>query len=471
MSQTKTVLETIQIPVDQIKPSPYQPRLIFNLEDIKGSIMRDGILVALTVRKKDGYYELIDGERRWRVAKELGYKAVPCNVIDIDDETARRMIWRVNTLRKDYSTEEKARYMKKLQKDGLSLREIGRITGYSHQVVNDHLNVFQLPEFYQKMVWSGKIGIGHIHELAPLFNKGGPYGPRITKWLDEILERRLTGFELRKAISPELEEIEEQRVEAAKKAVPKIVPEVKVPETPKELEEAARALRKRAEELRTPEQVLEENREKARRVLSNILSKVKKAKDLGLATTEFEKRIEGFKAKIVGAPNEVFKEANELKKSIDTIIKEYEEKQREAKIRERLEKEFEEKKKEEVKEELLKDEEFRKELRTEVMKGMMRRPEVTPPLIEMTEEEAKVFQERIEQQRQKMMEWMLDPDIQKRGKLFKNWVAHGAILDVIGSVFCPDHPEKSASEDLKWSCGLSVKEAYEILRKKLSRKA
>jgi len=62
---SKVIAKGMDIPVDQIKPSPYQPRLTFDLEDIKGSIMRDGILVALTVRKNDAYYELVDGERRW----------------------------------------------------------------------------------------------------------------------------------------------------------------------------------------------------------------------------------------------------------------------------------------------------------------------------------------------------------------------------------------------------------------------
>jgi len=73
---SKVVVKGMDIPVEQIKPSPYQPRMTFDLEDIKGSIMRDGILVTLTVRKKDGFYELVDGERRLRVVKELGYETV-----------------------------------------------------------------------------------------------------------------------------------------------------------------------------------------------------------------------------------------------------------------------------------------------------------------------------------------------------------------------------------------------------------
>lgn len=62
-----------EISVDLMKPSPYQPRLIFDLPLISSSIVKDGILVPLTVRKKDGFFELVDGERRWRVANQEGF--------------------------------------------------------------------------------------------------------------------------------------------------------------------------------------------------------------------------------------------------------------------------------------------------------------------------------------------------------------------------------------------------------------
>ena len=256
---SKVIVKGRDVPVDLIKPSPYQPRLFFDLEDIRGSIMRDGILVTLAVRKKNGFYELVDGERRWRVAKELGYKTVPCDIIDIDDDTARRMVWKVNTLRKEYTTKEKAYHFKKLQEEyGMSLRGIARECDYSAPTVKDYLNVFMLPEFYQKMVWDGKIGIGHIHVLAELFNGGVRYLTRITEWLDQALEKRMPMDELAEAIHPELKELQKKRVEAAREAVPEIVPEVKVPESPEELDRAAMALRrearKRREEALTPEE-------------------------------------------------------------------------------------------------------------------------------------------------------------------------------------------------------------------------
>lgn len=466
MSQTKAIVETIEIPVDQIKPSPYQPRLTFNLEDIRGSIQRDGILIPLTVRKKDGYYELIDGERRVRLAKELGYKTTPCTVIDVDDETARRMVWKVNTLRQEYTPKEKAYYFRELQEEyRMSLRGIARECDYGEQQVVAHLNVLKLPEKYQNLVWNGPLTVSHIQELRPYFNSGVSNEALIGK-LELILERKLTVPELRKTIKPELEELEEKRVEAAKKAAQKVTPKVKEPETPEELEEAAQALRERAKELKTPEQILQEKREKARNVLlggkGNALSKVDKAKGLGIETSEFEERIGGIKAKITDNPDEALKEAKKLKSDIGKAIKDFEEKQKEEEMRRKLEEEAKRK----AEEELLKDKDFLKKA-----------AELAPPIIERPMREEALFgfapsPEQIEAIREQLKEGeerlkaiMDRPEVKERGKLFENWVAHDALLGVLGSAHCPICGANW--ENLRWQChSLNIKDAYDLLTDK-----
>jgi ParB family chromosome partitioning protein len=273
MSQTKAVVETINVPVEHIRPSPYQPRLAFNLEDIRGSIQRDGILVPLTARKKDGYYELVDGERRTRLAKELGYKTVPVTVINVDDDTARRMVWKVNTLRQDYTPKEKAYYFKKLQEEyGMSLRGIGQECDYSYHSVNAHLNVLKLPEKYQELIWNGPLSVSHIQELEPLFNGGELTSSRIIQWLDQVIERKLSSSELRETMRPELREIEERRIEAAKEVIKEVAPvqeKVKL-ETPEDFEEAATTLRKEAKRRREETLTPEEKAERRRRQVEKL---------------------------------------------------------------------------------------------------------------------------------------------------------------------------------------------------------
>lgn len=357
-----------QISVGLIKPSPYQPRLSFDLEDIRGSIEKDGILVALTVRKKDGFYELVDGERRLRLAKELGYKTVKCNVIDVSDDVARRMVWKVNTLRKDYTPKEKAYHFKKLQeKYGMSVTGIGRDCDYDRHTVLAYLNVFKLPNKYQNLVWDGKIGIAHIRELESLFN--GEYSHHITDYLNQSLERKLSSAELRQTLRPELEEIERRRVESAKKAVGKITTEIKEPETPEELEKAAQILKKEAKKRQTKEQVLEQQQKKADDALSAVWNKIQKAKKMGIEVTAFLKKYNNATLTLYPTPkkatiqetNEVWQEAKGLKKNLDTVIKE-EKKRREEEERKKREEEIKRQAEEETKEKLLKDKEFIKEV-------------------------------------------------------------------------------------------------------------
>ena len=384
---SKVVVKGLDIPLDQIKPSPYQPRMTFDLEDIKGSIIRDGILVSLTVREREGYYELVDGERRLRLAKELGYTTVPCDIIDIDDDTARRMVWKVNTLRKDYTTVEKAQFFKKMQEEyGMSLRGIAREYDTAANTVKAYLNIFKLPKDYQQRVWDRVIPIGVIQALETLFN-GVIYitpenNPEIFSILDRAsTEKYFTQKEAQEALRPYLAKFRAEQVDAAKEALAELEPEVEIPKTPEDLRKAADALRREAKRKeaaeKTPEQRAAEKaekeriereaaekrqreaEEKARNSLltgrNNAQSMIDKAIEEGIDAIEFTERLKEIEAMITEDPKKAFEEAKKLKNNIDTAIrdekirKEAAEKAREEERkrleveRERLEAEAEEK--------------------------------------------------------------------------------------------------------------------------------
>lgn len=253
----------MDIEIDLIKRSPHQPRLIFDLDELKSSIEKDGILIPLTVRKKkDGYYELIDGERRWRASKELNYNTVPCNVLDVDEETADKMSWKVNTVRLDYGPKEKAFHFREHQKEGKSLKDISETHGISVTQIKAYFNVFNLPEKYQELVWSREIGIGVIHELHELLNGLWYQTPENSPFVLEILdkaarEKHFGQKEVREAIKPHQAKLRKELIIKTQKSLSKIYPDVRVPETPEELEKASTALRleakKKREELLTPE--------------------------------------------------------------------------------------------------------------------------------------------------------------------------------------------------------------------------
>jgi len=278
MSKTKAVTETIEILINQIRPSPYQPRLIFDLEDLRESIQRDGMLVPLTVRKKDSYYELIDGERRARLAKELGYKTVPCTVIDVDDQTARRMVYKVNKQRKDYTPEEEATFFKKLvEEEGMKPYEIETELRVDHHWVQACLNVWKFPEEIRENIFGSRPNVPYrlymsdVRDLEAVINRNVDEAIAITK---EIVDKRMTPDEKRETIGRWEKRIDEETIKATQEALKKTAPipeEVKL-ETPEELERVAIALRREAkkkrEEALTPKEKAEKKRmqeEKRRR--------------------------------------------------------------------------------------------------------------------------------------------------------------------------------------------------------------
>lgn len=249
----------MEVPIESIHPSPYQPRLTFNIDDLKEEIERDGLLSALVVRRRDDHYELLDGERRLRVLKELGWTTIPVDVRDVDDRTAMRSVFKLNIVRENYTTEEKAKYFKKLADEGMTFYQIGKELNVDDNWILAHLNVFRFPEDIQKAVWANAKGasIAHIQDLEPVISANTD---EATKILREGIERGLTRDEARKTLRPYLEETEKTRIEAAQKALTEKVG-VRTPillETPEDYEKAATALRaeakKRKMEALTPEE-------------------------------------------------------------------------------------------------------------------------------------------------------------------------------------------------------------------------
>lgn len=246
----------MEVRLDHIRPSPYQPRLIFQIDDLKAEIERDGLLSELVVRERDGSYELVDGERRWRALKELGWKTVPVRVTSIDDRTARRAVFKLNRIRTNYTVEEEARYFKKLADEGMTAYQIGKELNVDDNWVMAHLNVFKFPEDIQEAVWAGQLKISHIASLEPLI---GANLTEAIKTAKEIILRKLTQREASELLRPNVEAIEKARIKAAQDAIGVATPIAVKLETPEDMERAAEALRREAkrqrEEAMTPEQI------------------------------------------------------------------------------------------------------------------------------------------------------------------------------------------------------------------------
>ncbi len=118
------------LPVDQIQRNPGQPRKRFDgIEELAASIAENGLLQPITVRPKDGCYQVVAGERRFRAVTLLGWETVAAIVRDVDDATAFQLAILENVARRDMDPIEEARALQQLLDLGMPAGEIERKLG------------------------------------------------------------------------------------------------------------------------------------------------------------------------------------------------------------------------------------------------------------------------------------------------------------------------------------------------------
>lgn len=140
----------VSLPTEDIAPNPCQPRQVFDprgLYELADSIRRYGILSPLSVRRRQGQYELVAGERRLRAAKLAGLEEVPCIVLDIDGAESGAIALVENLQRRDLDYVEQAQGIARLIRlFGLSQEECARRLGLSQSAVANKLRLLRLPE-------------------------------------------------------------------------------------------------------------------------------------------------------------------------------------------------------------------------------------------------------------------------------------------------------------------------------------
>jgi ParB family chromosome partitioning protein len=158
-----------EMDVDLIDPNPDQPRSRFpeeNLNELAQSIKNNGIIQPIIVRRKNGRYEIIAGERRWRAAQRAGLQKVPVVVKDVEDEKLLELALIENIQRQELNPVEEARaYRKLVDTIGLTQEMIAERVGKNRTVITTYLRLLKLPEEVLKMIEEEKISAGHGRAL------------------------------------------------------------------------------------------------------------------------------------------------------------------------------------------------------------------------------------------------------------------------------------------------------------------
>lgn len=161
-----------ELPVTSIRPNPFQPRSRLDepaLVELTASIEASGLLQPIVVRPRNGAYELIAGERRWRAVQRLGWRTVPAVVKAADDQTLLTLALIENLQRHDLSAiDEALGYQRLMDEFKVPQAEVARMVGRSRPAVANLLRLLRLPESVRTLVHEGKLSEGHARALLAL---------------------------------------------------------------------------------------------------------------------------------------------------------------------------------------------------------------------------------------------------------------------------------------------------------------
>jgi ParB family transcriptional regulator, chromosome partitioning protein len=169
-----TVVEPgpVTIPVSLIEQNPLQPRTVFDagrLQELANSVLANGIIQPLIVRRKGDHYELIAGERRLRAAKIALLERVPVIVQDYADGSLLEIALIENIQREDLNPIETAQALDRLAREmGLSHEEIAQRTGKDRTTITNLIRLLRLPNEIQVLVAERRLSMGHARAVLGL---------------------------------------------------------------------------------------------------------------------------------------------------------------------------------------------------------------------------------------------------------------------------------------------------------------
>ena len=161
-----------KIPVNEIRPNPYQPRKVFDdeaLKELSSSIKQHGVFTPILVKKSIQGYDLIAGERRLRASKLAGLENIPAIIVDFDDQEMMEIALLENIQREDLNVIEEAKaYEKLIQRLGYTQEQLAHRVGKSREHITNLLRLLKLPEDVQEYVVNKQLSMGHVRALLGL---------------------------------------------------------------------------------------------------------------------------------------------------------------------------------------------------------------------------------------------------------------------------------------------------------------
>jgi ParB family chromosome partitioning protein len=196
----------LDIDSDLLRPNPRQPRTSIDearIDELAQSIRANGIIQPIVVRKVDGAYEIVAGERRWRASQRAGLLKVPVVVRDIPDERLLAVALIENIQREDLNPIEEAHAYRRLADEyRLTQEQIADAVGKDRSSIANYVRLLKLPQDVRANVGSGALSMGHARALLGLADEAAQL--RVAR---DVLARNLSVREtealVKKASEPE----------------------------------------------------------------------------------------------------------------------------------------------------------------------------------------------------------------------------------------------------------------------------
>jgi ParB family transcriptional regulator, chromosome partitioning protein len=181
----------VNVDIHKIMPNPRQPRIEFHsesLDELAESIKMQGIVQPILARPKNGKYELIAGERRWRAAKKAGLTLIPTIIKEFSDEESLELAIVENVQREDLNPMDEAEAYKKLSTDfHQSQADIAKKVGKNRSTIANAMRLIELPKEIQNSLRKDQISAGHARAILAVSSES----ERLALWR-EILKSNLS---------------------------------------------------------------------------------------------------------------------------------------------------------------------------------------------------------------------------------------------------------------------------------------
>lgn len=188
--ESATKEEIIEVPIDELRVNPYQPRKVFNeeaLQELSNSIKEHGVFQPIIVKQSIKGYEIVAGERRYRASKMAGLTTIPAIVRAFTDEQMMEIALLENLQRENLSAiEEAIAYKNMIEQLSLTQEELSKKVGKSRSHITNILGLLRLPKEVQQMVAENKISMGHARVLSKIESDD-----KILEMAREIVENKL----------------------------------------------------------------------------------------------------------------------------------------------------------------------------------------------------------------------------------------------------------------------------------------